>query len=153
MQLATPLLLHVEFNNELEKAHHVIGQIVGPLQRKMWKCGHAKRSIRFVVITEESSLELVQRLRLDQIDGIFDWTCHVAPIGAVSKHGGMSSLNTALDKAWEEVGKRHHPEYVRQTKRFDARIERRVKDRESGAIREMRIETPSMRQPPKNSDR
>ena len=39
------------------------------------------------------------------------------------------------------------PKDMRQTQRFDFRIERRVQDSESGAIREMRIKPPSVRNP------
>jgi hypothetical protein len=150
MRLPTPLLLRVEFAFEVQHANHAIAQIVQPLKRRMWKCGHGKRSISFIVITEESSLELVKRLGLDQMDAVEDYLCHIAPIGAVCKHGSFGSIHTALTKAWETVGQRRHPEYVCQTKRFDPRVERRVEDRESGAIREMRIEPSRVRQPAKN---
>ena len=36
MPLPQPLLLRVEFAFELEKANHIIGQIVRSLHRKMW---------------------------------------------------------------------------------------------------------------------
>jgi hypothetical protein len=153
MRLPQPLLLRVEFVFELEHANHTIGQIIQPLQRQMWKCSHGKRSIALVVITEESALELVKRLRLDEMTAVEDYTCHVAPIGVICKHGGMNTLATAIGKAWEAVGQRSHPEYMRQTKRFDPRIERRVEDRQSGAIREMRVELAGVRKPPKDSNR
>jgi hypothetical protein len=140
MRLPQPLLLRIEFKFELEHANHAISQIIGPLQRQMWKCSHGKRSIVLVVVTEETSLELVKRLRLDEISAIEDYSCHVAPIGVICKHAGFSTLHTAITKAWDAVGQRRHPEYMRQTKRFDPRIERRVEDRERGAIREMGIE-------------
>jgi hypothetical protein len=153
MRLPQPLLLRIEFKFDLEHANHTISQIIQPLQRRMWKCCHGKRSIAFVIITDESSLELVKRLRLEDMSGVEDYSCHVAPIGAICKHGGMNTLATAIDNAWKEIGQRSHPEYMRQTKRFDPRIERRVEDRECGAIREMRVEPSSVRKPPKDSNR
>jgi hypothetical protein len=153
MRLPQPLLLRVEFAFELERANHAIGQIVGPLKRQMWKCSHGKRSIAFVIITEETSLELVKRLRLDEISALEDYCCHVAPIGVICKHGGINTLHTAVTKAWEAVGQRRNPEYVRQTKRFDPRVERRIEDRERGAIREMRVEPSRVRNPPHDPDR
>ena len=153
MRLPQPLLLRVEFAFELEKANHVVARIIGPLKRQMWKCSYGKYSISFVIVTEESSSELVKRLGLDSIEAIVDYSCHVAPIGAVTKHGGMNTLHTAVTKAWETVGQRHHPEYVRQTQRFNPRIERRVENRESGAVREMKVEAPRVRKPPKDFDR
>jgi hypothetical protein len=153
MRVKQPLLLRVEFSFPLEKAQHVIGQIVRPLSWPWWKCSHGKYSISFVVVTEESSLELVKRLRLDEITAVEDYTCHTAPIGVICKHGGMNTLHTAVSKAWDAVGKRRNPEYVRQTKRFDPRFERRVEDRESGAVRQVKVEPPRARQPAKNPDR
>src|SRR5664280_1583056 len=66
----------------------------------MWKCGHGKRSILFIVITEESSLELVKRLGLDQMDAVEDYLCHIAPIGAVCKHGSFGSIHTRARKPY-----------------------------------------------------
>jgi hypothetical protein len=57
-----------------------------------------------VIMTGESSRELVARLRLDGITSIADFSCHIAPIGAICKHGGISTLHSALDKAWKAVG-------------------------------------------------
>lgn len=153
MRVQQPLLLRVEFSFELEHANRVIGKIIAPLKRQMWKCSHGKRSICLLIVTDESSFELVQRLRLKQISGIEDYVCHVAPIGVICKYGGMNTLATALDKAWDAVGQRRNPEYMRQAKRFDPRVERRVKDRESGAIREMHVEPPTVRKPSQDFDR
>lgn len=144
-----PLLLRVEFPFPLEKADYIIAQIVRPLARPMWKCSHGKYSIALVIVTDESSRDLVKRLRLDEISGVEDYTCHVAPIGVICKHGGLSTLHTAVTKAWDSIGKRRNPEYMRQTKRFDPRIERRIEDRERGAVREVKVEPSGMRNPPK----
>lgn len=114
---------------------------------------HGKRTIAFVVITEESSVELVKRLGLDQIAGIENYWCHVAPIGVVAKHGYLDSLDTAIDKAWGHAGKRQNPEYMKQTKRSDPYVERRVKDGMGGASVEMRVESRGVRNPPQKPNR
>lgn len=147
MRVKQPLLMRVELAYPLERANHVIGQIVGPLKRQMWKCSHGKYSISFVVVTEESSLELVKRLGLNDNEAIVDFSCHVAPMGVICKYGGLNTLHTAVTKAWDAVGQRRNREYLRQTKRFDPRVERRVEDRESGAIRQVRVEPPRVRKP------
>src|SRR5262245_5735005 len=95
------LLLRVEFPFALENCDRTIGRIVGALQRPMWKCMHGKRTIAFVVITDESSLELVKRLGLNEMPGIENFWCHVAPLGVVAKNGFLDSLDDAIDKAWE----------------------------------------------------
>jgi hypothetical protein len=144
-----PIVLRLVFAFELERAGHVVGKVIQPLKRQMWKCCHEKYGLTLLVLTEETPLALVQRLALDEIDAIVDYTAHVAPIGVITKYGGMNSFHTAITKAWDAVGQRRNPEYMRQTKRFDPRVERRVEDRERGAIRQMRIEPPSVRKPPK----
>ncbi len=146
------LLLRVEVPFELESSNRTIG-IVTSLKRPMWKCMHGKRTIAFVVITEESSLELVKRLGLHEMPGIENFWCHVAPIAVVAKNGFLDSLDTAIDKAWDYAGKRRNPEYVRQTKRSDPFVERRVKHGMGCASIEVGIEARSMRKPPKDSDR
>jgi hypothetical protein len=140
----------MEFEFPLENANHIIGPLITSIKRPLWKCCYWKYSISLVIVTHETPLELVQRLGLDNIEAIVDHSCHVAPIGAITKHGGINTLHTAISKAWETVGQRRNPEYMRQTKRFDPRVERRVEDRERGAIREMRVKPPSVRQPPKD---
>jgi hypothetical protein len=144
------LLLRTELRFELEDSNHVIGRIVTAIKRPMWKCMHGKRTIAFVVITGESSLELVKRLGLDAIDGVENYWCHVAPIGVVAKHGVLDSLGTAIDKAWEYAGKRRNPEYVHQTQRLDPYLERRVKDRMGGASIEVPVKRQAVRKPTRN---
>lgn len=131
----TPLLLRLEFTFELEHASYALKPILQAMKRDYWRCAHGKRSIALVILTEESSRDLVRRLRLDEVTSIEDYSCHVAPIGAVSKHGGLSTLHAALDKAWKAVGERWHPAYRSQRQRFNPRIEARADDREYGALR------------------
>jgi hypothetical protein len=146
------LLLRVEVPFELESCDHTVGQIVRALKRPMWKCMHGKRTIAFVVITDESSLELVKRIGLHEMPGVENFWCHVAPIGVIAKYGALDTLDTAIDKAWEYAGKRHNPEYVRQTKRLDPFVERRIKDGMGSATVEMRIKPRGMRKPSKDPD-
>lgn len=132
----TPLLLRLEFTYELEHAAHTLKQLERSICRDFWKCAHGKRSVAYVIVTQESSRELVTRLQVDGINAIEDWSCHVAPIGAVSKHGGMSTLHAALQKAWAAVGDRRSAAYRGQRQRFNPRTESRSDDREYGALRE-----------------
>lgn len=130
-----PLLLRLELKYELEHAEYIVKPLARSIKRQYWKCLHGKRSLAFVVATDESSRDLVKRLGLADISGIEDYSCYVAPIGAVTLHGGLSSLHTALNNAWEHVGGRKHPQYRQQIQRFDRRHETRVDDREHGALR------------------
>jgi hypothetical protein len=132
----TPLLLHIELGFELEHADYVLKPLARSIGRDFWKCAHGKRSVAFVILTEESSRELVSRLALADIGAIEDYSCYIAPIGAVCKHGGFSTLHVALDKAWKAVGERRHPSYRGLRQRFDPRNEKRVDNRDHGAVRE-----------------
>lgn len=143
-----PLLLRLEFAYPLENANHVIGSVLKALQRTAFKCGHTKYGITLIVVTEETSRDLVKRLGLNSETAIVDYHCHVAPIGAITKHTGICPFHDALDKAWNAVGERRNPEYMRQAKRFDPRFERRVKNPESGAVREMIVKPAGAGKPP-----
>jgi hypothetical protein len=131
-----PLLLRLEFNFEIEHAGYALKPIERSIYRDFWKCSHGKRSVVFVIVTQESSRELVTRLKLDDVTALEDYCCHVAPIGAISKHGGLSTLHDALQKAWAAVGERRSAAYRRQRERFNPRKELRSDDREYGALRE-----------------
>jgi hypothetical protein len=131
-----PLLLRLEFAFEIEHAGYALKPVERSIYRDFWKCSHGKRSVVFVIVTQESSRELVTRLKLDEVTALEDYCCHVAPIGAISKHGGMSTLHDALQKAWAAVGERRSSAYRDQRKRFNPRTEARSDDREYGALRE-----------------
>ena len=130
-----PLLLRLEFAFEIEHAGYALKPIERAICWDFWKCAHGKRSIAFVIL-HESSRELISRLKLADVPSLETYCCHVAPIGAISKHGGMSTLHDALKKAWDAVGERRSPAYRRQRERFDLRKEMRSDDREYGALRE-----------------
>lgn len=135
MQRQQPLLLHIELKFEHEVASYIVNPLTRAIGRKHWKCCHGKRSLAFVVLTDESSRELVRRLGLADITGIEDYSCYVAPIGAVTKHGGFSSLHSALNEAWDSVGGRRHPAFRQQSRRFDRFRDDRISDPENGALR------------------
>jgi hypothetical protein len=107
----------LEFAIEIEHAGYALKPIERAICRDFWKCAHGKR----VILTHESSRELVSRLKLADVTSLEDYCCHVAPIG----HGGMSTLHDALKKAWDAVGERRSPAYRRQRERFDPRKEMR----------------------------
>ena len=130
-----PLLLRLEFKFEIEHAGYALKPIERSIYRDFWKCSHGKRSISFVILTQESSRELVARLKLGEVTSLEDYSCHVAPIGAISKHGGLSTLHDALRKAWAAVGERGNPAYRQQRRRFDPRTELRSDDPHFGALR------------------
>lgn len=134
----TPLLLRIEFKFEIEHAGYALKPIERAIGRDFWKCSHGKRSVAFVVVTNESSSELVRRLGLGDVTSIEDFCCHVAPIGAICKHGGLSTFHDALKKAWAAVGERRSPAYRQQRQLFNPRTETRSDSPGFGAVRGLR---------------
>jgi hypothetical protein len=109
------LLLRVEFKYELEDSNRAIGQIVRAFERHMWKGMHGKRTIGFVIATEETAADLIRRLRptLESVEGIDNYWCHVAPPAVVARHGFMDPLASNVAKEWEYVLERLQAKHMR----------------------------------------
>jgi len=134
----TALLLRVFFQFDLDApgiGHD--GMKVGKaIQRWLKPAMHTKRGLAFVVVTNETAGQLVERVRpaLDSISSIENYWCHTAPRDVVGKHGSIDPLTKFVHDAWDEVGKRNEPKHVRKAKRFQPFSERTVKEGESGAV-------------------
>jgi len=102
-------LLRVEFKYDLESkdSQVAVGTIIKNVRRPTKAAMHCKRSIALVIITPESSTELLTRLRpvLEQIGAVDNYWCHLAPPAVVAKHGGLDPLATRVREAWEEIRK------------------------------------------------
>jgi hypothetical protein len=68
-----PLLLRLEFAFEIKHAGYALKPIERAIGRDFWKCSHGKRSIAFVILTHESSRELVSRLKLADVTSLEDY--------------------------------------------------------------------------------
>jgi hypothetical protein len=148
------LELRVDFKYDLERAGGDVGRIFKAFGRWAKPGMHGKCTVTFLVITTETSTELVKRLRptLDEITSIENYWCKVAPQVVVTKHG-IDPYSSYLELAWKRAREWNQPKNVRQPQRFNVIAERRVEDGERSASVKMTIEPRGMRKPPKNSDR
>jgi hypothetical protein len=107
-------LLRVEFLAELEHSHRAIGQIIKSIERPMWKGMHGKRTMGFVMVTHETGVELLRRLRpsLDTISGVDQYWLHLAPPAVLAKHGSLDPLATAVEKAHAFIRDGSRKKYV-----------------------------------------
>jgi hypothetical protein len=102
-------MLRVEFKFDLEskESQRAVGTIIKNVRRSARAAMHCKRSIALIIITAESSTELLTRLRpvLEETSTIDNYWCHLAPPAVVAKHGGLDPLVTRINEAWEEIRK------------------------------------------------
>ncbi len=117
-------ILRVCFTQDLEYTKRYIARIISALRRPAKTAMHTKREIGFVIITNETDAQLVDRLRptLEEIEFIENWWCHRAPPVIVAKYGSMDTLSTFVGQAWEEIRKRRHSKYVRHSEPGERRI-------------------------------
>jgi hypothetical protein len=76
---------------------------------------HGRRTIAFVITTNDSAAELVSRLRptLEAIEGIYNYWCHLAPPAVVARHGYMDPLATEVANAWDALRQGPKAKYMR----------------------------------------
>jgi len=146
-----PRILHVEFKVDLEYATREIKAVRMAIERWALPCMHGKRSLAFVIVTKETDVELVQRLRPVLDDVTANYRVHEAPRVVVARHGSIDTLVTRVADAWNEIRQRRNPEYMRQRQLRSA--ERRIRNREGGAIGQVSVKPRGAWNPPKNPNR
>jgi hypothetical protein len=148
------LELRVDFKYDLERARRDLARIYKAFGRWAKPGLHGKSTITFLLVTTETSTELVKRLRptLDEITSIDNFWCRVAPQVIVTKHG-IDPYSTYLDLAWKKAREWNQSKHMRQPQRLHVISERRIEDRERGAPVKMPIDSRGMRKPSKDSDR
>jgi hypothetical protein len=117
------MLLSAYFLYEVERAAPVVNEVVRATKRWCRPVMAGKRAVDFVILTEETSAELVKRLRpvLDGITTISNYRCRTVLNDVVGKEG-VDILATYVDEAWAELRKRSDPKYVRQPETSEAVI-------------------------------
>jgi hypothetical protein len=152
----TVLLLRVAFKYEIERTANDISRIHRAINRSWcYPAMHSKRAVAFVILSEESERELVDRVRptLDRITGIENYWCHIMASDVAAMNGDNDTLTCYVREAWQELGKRNKPNYVRQPERAEPIVIGRMKDFDSRTAIEMGIKAPGMGKAPKDSDR
>jgi hypothetical protein len=125
---ATPrykvLLLRVCLTVEIERTASAVGTIINAVKRWCKPAMHSKRAVAFVILTEETTEELIGRLRptLESISSVENYWCHTVLDDVVGRHGGLDPLRTYVLEAWEELRKRNKPNYVRKPERTETII-------------------------------
>lgn len=113
------MLLSTYFLYEVERAAPEVLKVVRATKCWCRPTMAGKRAVDFVILTEENSAELVDRLRptLDSITTISDYRCRTVLDDVVGKNGSFDVLATYVREAWQELRKRNHPKYVRKAER------------------------------------
>jgi hypothetical protein len=142
------------FLYEIERAAPAVSQIVRATNRWCRPTMAGKRAVTFVILTEETSEELVARLRptLDGITTIFDYKCKTILDDIVGKER-IDVLATYVREAWEELRKRNHPDYVRQPEGAEAIIVGNMENFDRRTAVQMGIKARRSRKEPQNPDR
>ncbi|MGX1100889.1 hypothetical protein [Amorphus sp. MBR-141] len=150
-----PLLLQLELKYELEDAGRDVIRLQGAIKRWCKAACHVKRGVSLLIVTDESSETLVERLRptLESISSIDNWRCYVAPSTVTCRNGTLDTLATRCHEAWLEAGQRNKPKHVSQPKSADAVFLRRgIKEDERRAVVKMSVKPRGMRQTPENTN-
>jgi hypothetical protein len=149
------MLLSVIFLYEVERAAPEVVKINRAMKRWCRPTMFGKRVVGFVILTEENSGELVERLRpvLDGITAIHDYRCHTILNDIAGKNGGFDPLATYVREAWEELRKRNDPKYVRQPERSETVIVGNMENFDRRTAIEMGIKARRPGKAPKESDR
>lgn len=146
--------LSVYFLYEVERASPVVVKVLNATHRWCRPVMAGKRSVEFIILTEENSQQLVQRLRttLDSITTISDYKCGVVQNDIVGKEP-VDVLATYVADAWEELRKRNHPDYVRQPERSEPIVVGNMENFDRRTAIQVGIKARRSGKPPKNPDR
>lgn len=114
-------LLRVEFKFDLAEkdSQRALGTLVKNVRRWARVAMHCKRSCALVIVTDESSAQLLARLRpvLEEFSSVDNYWCHAAPPAVVARHGGMDPLVTRVAEAVEEIRQRRSSQHMRYGQR------------------------------------
>jgi hypothetical protein len=148
------MLLSAYFLYEVERASPLVNQVIKLTKRWCRPVMAGKRAVDFVILTEETSEQLVERLRpeLDAISTIFNYRCKTVLDDVVGKEK-IDVLATYVREAWEELRKRNQPNYVRQPERAETIIVGNMEDFDRSTAVKMGIKARRPWKPPERPDR
>jgi hypothetical protein len=120
MRQQTVLELRVDFKYDLEDIRQqAIGRIVKAIKRWTKPALHGRASCTFVLISNETSTELLRRMTatLEEIDSVDNYWCRAAPTVAVARNG-LDPYVHWLDAAWKQARKWNEEEDMRKSQVF-----------------------------------
>jgi hypothetical protein len=149
------MLLRVALQYEIEKAASAVPRIISATKCWCKPAMHSKRMVAFVILTEETSEQLMDRLRpsLDSLTAIENYWCHTILPDVVARERNVDALTTYVREAWEELRKRNDPQNMRKSKRAEPVVVGYMKDFDSRAAVKMGIKGRRMWKPPEETDR
>ena len=116
------LVLQVIFKRDLEYCKDELMAISRAVANKFKRAMHASRNLAFVITTNESEQELMNRLAFVLDQGcIEDCWCYQAPRVVVSTRKGLDSLESYIKFAHSEIGKPRETYHVEKRQRFPRR--------------------------------
>lgn len=115
---------------------------------------HAKRSVGFVIETDETAEQLVERLRpvLDH-ERFHNFWCFTPGSDITGRDGTVDPLTVRVREAYDRVRQRNQAKKVRKPQRFQPVIKRPVDNLESRAPIKVNFRPHRKRKPPRNPNR
>lgn len=147
-------LLVVATKFDIEDHARDIFTIARAIKRYCKPVMHCKRSIAFVIETEETSAELMNRLMpVLKNDRLLNAWCMIPGPDIVGLDGSMDALTFRVSEAWIRVRQRNSAKNMGKTKRRKRWVEEPIEDLKSSAVVQVPVERIRMRKPPRNPDR
>ncbi len=148
------LLLLLACKRDLEWLGREVRAIGREIRRPMKPTLHSHRQVAFVIQTNETSTQLMERLRpvLD-VDGIENYWCFTPGSDIASKNGVLDSLAGYVKKAFANVRQWNETEHMRKAKGWKPRIKRPIQNFESGATIKVNFRPRMKRKQPRDPNR
>jgi hypothetical protein len=147
------LILQVSTTVDIDHVRDKLASLMREIAR--WcKWVRESRLHTFIIITEESSLELRNRLSPFLIDkaGISAFYCCTASDDWVGYHGSMDAVRFHIDEARLEIRERSHPENMAQRDWRRRWSKRPVQNVPRNTVVKMPTGPYGLRKPPQNAD-
>jgi hypothetical protein len=148
------MLLRVGFQYELERTASDIPRIIRAVRCWCHPAMHSKRMVGFVILTEETSERLMDRLRptLEGITAIENYWCHTVLDDVVGKNGSMDPLTVYVREAWQKLRERNDPKNVHKPKGPEPVVVGYMQDFDRSTAIKMGIKGSRVRKSPEDAD-
>jgi hypothetical protein len=141
-------------SRDLEWLGREIKSIGIAIRRKWYPTLHSHRQVAFVIETDETSAQLVERLRpvLDT-DGIENYWCFTPGADIISKNGFLDSFAGHVRTAFTNIRQRNQREYMRKPQWRKPAVERPMENLEGRASIKVNFRPKRKRKPPREPHR
>lgn len=149
------LLLRVVLKIQIAHTTQVVNDLHKAINRNWCRPAmHGKQAVGFVILTEETPTELLQRIkpRLEAVTSVENYWCHAIFDDLVGRDGDFDPLRTYVVEAWQELRKRNKPEYFRKPERAEPLVIGYMQDLDRSTAVKMGIKGRASRKPLQNLD-